>query len=219
MADRLERGMALLLSALVSVSCTAGGGTTAPSEAPALPPLSSIQGWTGSARATANASQESRHLTFSFEGSATWQKDDAVPGPEDLPLRPGFVRYRLVGGLLHVVASGQILFPVGGGIVACDHLGAVDVVPQATDQMDDPDVRSFLDVGPDGTYVGAIHRRTTVAVVRTCNNGFTDSFNATDSVDLTLRGAVTTARRLQGNMPPDTSGGITTTGSWDFGPR
>ena len=156
--------------------------------------------------------------TTTLEGTVTWQKE-ASPDPAGLPVRAGMVRYRISSGQMHIAYRATRNFPAAG--VSCTDQGAADLALGPNDMADDPELRSYLDLGEDGQYVGALRRDDlTITISYACTNGSVGSFSGNPRVSqLSIRGTLTTGRRIQGEMVPDTSVGQTTTGSWDFGPR
>src|SRR4029450_3518273 len=87
-----------VVSALLALGfggCKAGGGTTDPSAEARRPPTS-VQTWAGSFKFSSEI-QGRISGTTTFEGSATWQKEQA-PDPASPPIRAGAVRYRVASG-------------------------------------------------------------------------------------------------------------------------
>ena len=199
--------------ALAFGGCKAGGETTGPS-AEAPPPPTSLQTWAGSFRF--NSETQGRISgTTTFEGTATWQKEQA-PDPAGLPIRAGAVRYRVMSGQVTVVSRARETF-VGFEDV-CIWEGNASATLGPNDPVPDPELRSFLDLGADGQYTGSLYVVVPATQVRTCP-GAVQSFATEPLMHLPIGGSLMAGPRMRGEMAPHVLPGTTDTGSWDFAPR
>jgi hypothetical protein len=127
------------------------------------------------------------------------------------------VLYSISSGLVHVAYRGTRTNPVAG--VQCSDEGAVDVPLDPSNPLNIR-LNTSIYLEPDGHYGGSIYAYDVPArIAYTCSNGASGSFAATLRISLSIAGNVTASRRIQGEMAPQTVGGETTTGSWDFAPR
>ena len=195
-------------AALASAACVKVV-TNVPSTTATPPPApTSILAWAGSARSSRTTTNG--FTTTSFEGTVTWQKVEN-PDPAVAPVLAGTVLYTISGGLLHVAVR-----KVG---VICSEEGAVDVAlgPNAPLNLFR---ESYIYVGQDGQYAGDLYAfDVPVAIAFSCSTGEIGSDHYEVRVSLSIKGRVTAAGRIQGEMVPETVLGSTTTGSWDFAPR
>jgi hypothetical protein len=67
--------------------------------------------------------------------------------------------------------------------------------------------------------MGSLYQTGTATARRTCQDGRFSSVSGDFRVALSIRGSLAGGRRMQGQMPPETIGGTTETGSWDFAAR
>jgi hypothetical protein len=127
------------------------------------------------------------------------------------------VLYSISSGLVHVAYRGTRTNTFAG--VQCSDEGAVDVPLGPSSPLNIRQNTSIY-LEPDGHYAGSIYAYDVpVPIAYTCSTGTSGSFAATLRISLSITGNVTASRRIQGEMVPETVGGETTTGSWDFAPR
>jgi hypothetical protein len=201
------------LLALAFGGCKAGGGTTDPSAEAPRPPTS-IQTWAGSFRF--NSEIQGRIAgTTTFEGSATWQKEQ-TPDPASLPIRAGAVRYRVASGQATVVSRWRETFE--GFEDVCTWEGNANAALGPNDPVPDPELRSFLDLSDDGQYTGSLYVVVPATQVRTCP-GAVQRFATEPFMHLPIVGGLMPGPRMSGAMAPHVLPGTTDTGSWDFAPR
>jgi len=205
-----------LAAALAAAACAGSGTNTGPTAAAAPPALGSIRVWSGSANFSESTTRPSGSFAVTYEGSVTFQKEDN-PDPT-VPLRAGALRYRVASGQMHLAYRGTQTFTVPT-VVACTYSGDAEVALGPNDTPGDPFLASWLDVGQDSQYTGVIYRKAPLVVAMTCNDGTDRRIPDEQTMALQIRGTVIDGRRLQGNMVPETIGGGTRTGAWDFSAR
>jgi hypothetical protein len=212
-AVRYWLGCVGLSAALTSVGCAAGGSTS-PSATSTPVPLSTILEWTGSASYSEDITPSLGNWKLSFTGPLTWHKNDNPPA--ELPLSPGHLRYRLASGQMHVTYTGT---RTRTGVV-CSDQAIADLPLDPNDPVDDPLLQSYLDIAPDGHYVGWVGNTVTLSIARVCPaTEFRGSFDGDFTMRLRIEGTLPADRRMQGNMPTVAGVTQTATGSWDFSPR
>lgn len=204
--------MWLLVLALVVAAC-GGGSTTSPTSTATNPGLPLV--WAGSAWFSETTSREiGREIYTRFEGTVTWQKDENLALPKLLTVPVGSMRYAISASQMHVTFHGDV----------CNVNGEADVALQPFQEEyppDEPDDDpafwvSYLIVGQDGEYSGAIHSQALVPVEVTERCEGTDGrFIMWTAIHLHIEGSLINGRRMQGEMlPPFAS--TTFTGGWDF---
>jgi hypothetical protein len=202
------------LLALAFGGCKGGGGTTGPSaEAPPRP--TSIQTWAGSFRFNSEIRGRISGTT-TFEGSSTWQKEQA-PDPASLPIRAGAVRYRVASGQVTVAMRWRETFEGFEDVCTWEGNGNTALGPN-NPPVPDPELRSFLDVSDDGQYTGSLYVEVPTTQVRTCP-GALQTFANGSLMYLPIAGSLMPGAQMRGEMAPNVVAGTSNTGSWDFAPR
>ena len=212
----------LLLLASAVAGCGRAGGGTGPTAVPT--PSGPPQGWSGSARFLEKGFSPTFPglSTRTWDGTVTWQRD-ATPDPA---LPAGSVRYVVAVSQMHftyhidgtLIGDGWEVCTIGG-----ESQGALQ--PFQAEGPEDPrsgeeaEWKSLVTVGADGEYRGAIHSQVAFTVTYTCPFG--NIYRASRAeIHLYLAGHLAEGgRRMQGEMPPDTTTYESITGSWDFAAR
>ena len=206
--------------ALASAACV-GKGITGASEDDAPPPApTSISSWTGTWRYSTTEDRGNGGSTISFDGTVTWEKDPA-PNPSR-PVLGGGVRHKLSAGRVHLSYRGTRIVTQPALTYTCTDEGEAEASMDTGPVPEDaPGLPSNLDVAPDGQYNGLLYQRATVTITRRCPDiGFVGSFPGEVRMALFIRGNLSGGNRtMRGEMPPETGGGTTETGSWDFAGR
>jgi hypothetical protein len=206
--------------AIASTACVAKGITGASDDDAPPPAPTSISTWTGSWKYSTAEDRGNGVSTISFDGTATWEKD---PSPDpSRPVLAGGVRHRLSAGRVHLSYRGTRIVTQRDITYTCTDEGEAEAAMDTGPVPEDgPGLPSNLDVAPDGQYVGLLYQRPTLTITRRCPDiGFVGSFPGEVRLALFIRGNLSGGNRtMRGEMPPETTGGATETGSWDFAGR
>ena len=195
-----------LLGTVIAGCQTGGGGGTTPTPVVAGPPA----GWTGTTRYV-DETLRSGGLdvaTYTFDSSVSWARDERAPAPP-----AGGARYAIGSGVVHVVYRAVLRFQGD-----CTIDGAVDVPLAPPSGPYDPVHQSYLELGANGEYRGALYAEAAVPYIRQCAGKAPQAGTADARMSVYRRGTVGSGR-IQGQMPPEAFSGTTLTGTWDFGPR
>jgi len=211
----MRRSLQPLVFAVVVAAC-GGGSTTSPTGTATNPGLPLV--WAGSAWFSETTSRGIGREAYSrFEGTVTWQKDENLALPKLLSVPVGSMRYAISASQMHVT------FHADG----CNINGKADVALQPFQEEYAPDEPgddpafwvSYLIVGQDGEYSGAIHSQALVPVeaAERCDGAPGGRFTTRETIHLDIKGSLINGRRMLGEMPPEHVIGVWTfTGGWDF---